>query len=410
MYLGRLDKFMGHFIISFMLADIAIMLAQAMAVWQIYQKLGASAITAITLITLFINAFITKKYSYLLDKYPRKTMMSGANFIFITLLSTTLITDSTWAYVVISLYTSLYFSCFYLARGALAQAILIQRTQNTQDNFRKMNATLMITDKLGALGVNAVVAGLFVYLGVDKLVWLSLVILLLASLFLTNLSEPNIIHSPKTTQNTPTNTTQARHQKNFAWFFCHTISPLVVMAVFITVLVMASNTINTIYLYDVLKLTPEVVVYPSIAYNTTALIGGVVVVWFYHEKYTLYACFTATVLMALCLAIYPIFAMFVVSALVFGFVNSVNRVMYDSLIMKSIANQEIATFYGFLGSINQTAQLISTILIHLFVWASSEQPTPLNIAWVIWGYPLLFLLLPCVLVLGKIIVQHKNTP
>lgn len=65
---------------------------------------------------------------------------------------------------------------------------------------------------------------------------------------------------------------------DFAWFFRQPNAYLVVTAVFITVLILVSNTINTIYLYDVLALTPDMAAYPSMAHNIAALTwagGGV---------------------------------------------------------------------------------------------------------------------------------------
>lgn len=124
------------------------------------------------------------------------------------------------------------------------------------------------------------------------------------------------------------------------------------------------------------------------------------VVWLQRERLVIYACFALAVVMALLLALYPKFWMFVVAALIFGLVNSVNRVMYDSVIMKSVDNQQVATFYGYLGSINLSAQFISTGLIQLFLWAVITPTAPsfgqLDMAWVVWFYPAVFLLLPWV--------------
>lgn len=186
MMIKRMDGAMWHFIASFIVADIAVMLAQAMAMWLVYQALGVHYTTAIALLTLFINAFVSKKYSHLLDKYPRVYAMSLANWLFFGLLAVAWLSGVVWLYALILLMTSLYFSCFYMARGAIAQAMMIKRSQDKPKDFRKLNAVLMVTDRLGAILVNVTVAVLFIYLRADGLVLASLATLLFAILLLKN--------------------------------------------------------------------------------------------------------------------------------------------------------------------------------------------------------------------------------
>lgn len=166
-------------------------------------------------------------------------------------------------------------------------------------------------------------------------------------------------------------------------------------AVIVTVLIMVRSTINNVYLYDILKLTPDFIAYLSIAYNTACLIGALVVNVIHHDKQAIYGCIGTAFLMSCIIAVYPSFTVFIVSSVVFGLLNSINRVMYDSVIMKHIPNHEVGTFYGFLNSINQGSQFIMLFAINLFLWFVKHNEAYQHlISGIILFYPAIFLFIP----------------
>ena len=120
----------------------------------------------------------------------------------------------------------------------------------------------MVTDKIGAILVGAMIATLFVLLQVKYLVLLALLILIISTFLLIRFKKHESI-----------NITEAQKEeasaspKNFGWFFSHHIASIITYALVVTVAIMAGNTINNVYLYDVLKLTPDLISYTSIAYT-----------------------------------------------------------------------------------------------------------------------------------------------
>lgn len=392
------DKQMLDFIISFISADIAIMLVQAMSTWVLYEKLGIEYITIITLVSLFLNAVFSKRIGLILDKHSRIYSVVLANIIMSCIIIIALLTQNNLYYLLLSVLTSTYFSVFYSARSAVAQAISIK---NYDNQFKRLNSVLMVTDKIGAILVGAMIATLFVLLQVKYLVLLALLILIISTFLLIRFKKHESI-----------NITEAQKEeasaspKNFGWFFSHHIASIITYALVVTVAIMAGNTINNVYLYDVLKLTPDLISYTSIAYNAAAIFGGIVVNWIYKEKKAIYFCIGLSLLMSFLIAIHPTFYMFLILSLVFGLLNSINRVMYDSLIMKHIDNSEVGTFYGFLNAINQSSQFIILITINVFIWLtknSSENNVLVN--GIVIFYPLIFLLVPIFFIFSRMFVK-----
>lgn len=389
------NKQMIDFIVSFISADIAIMLVQAMSFWVIYEQLGIEYITIITLLSLFLNTTVSKRIGFILDKHSRVHLVVLANIAMSFIIITALITQSSLFYILLSLLTSLYFSIFYSARSAVAQAISIK---NYDNQFKRLNSVLMVTDKIGAILVGVVIAALFSLLQVNNLVLLALLILVISTFLLIRFKkyDTNVIHNNK--EKTPS----SQHQtKTLSWFFSHRVALIATCALVVTVMIMIRNTINEVYLYDVLKLTPDLISYTSIAYNAAAIFGGVMVNWIFDEKKAIYCCIGLSLLTSLLIAIHPTFYIFVISSLVFGLTNSINRVMYDSLIMKHIDNSQIGTFYGFLNVINQSAQFIILITINIFIWFAKNHSNNMMVDAVVLFYPLVFLLIPLFLVVSR---------
>ncbi|VEG12456.1 MFS transporter [Moraxella cuniculi] len=380
-----LNPYMLKFIISFISADIAIMLSQAIIAWILYENLGIQYVTAIALIALLVNTIANKKLGFLLDSYPRVKLVITANIIMITLTVVALVSQSIWVFAMLSVLTGLYFSCFYAARGAIAQLICIN---NPNQDFTKLNSMLVVTDKLGAILVGVIVASLFSWLGADALIVLALVILLISTALLAKFNSP-------TTKPTAQNT-KAKPAGSFAWFFQHKIARLIACALVVTIVIMAGGTINRVVLYDVLKLTPDFIAYTSIAYNSTAIIGDVMVNWIKHETAAIYACIGLAFLMSCLLVISPSLSMFIVASALFGLLNSINRVLYDSVIMRHVANEQIGTFYSLLNSLNQGSQFLILIATNAFLGIASTANELLT-RWVIVFYPTIFLLIPAFL-------------
>lgn len=395
------DRQMIDFIISFISADIAIMLVQAMSVWLLYKEIGIEYITVITLISLFLNAIISKKIGLMLDKHSRVYSIVLANIAMSCIITIALITQNSLYYILLSLLTGVYFSIFYSARSAVAQAISIK---NYDNQFKRLNSVLMITDKVGAVLVGMAIASLFALLQAKYLVLLSLLILVASTFLLIRFKKYESTNIDKVQKEI-----SLAMPKNFGWFFSHRIAFVATCALVVTVAIMIRNTINDVYLYDVLKLTPDLISYMSILYNAAAIFGGVVVNWIYKEKLTIYFCIGLSLLMSFFVALQPTFHVFLISSLVFGLLNSINRVMYDSLIMKCIDNNEVGTFYGFLNAINQSSQFIILIAINIFIWFaknnSSENSTIVN--FIVLFYPLIFLLIPIFFIFSKIFIRKS---
>lgn len=385
-----LSPYMLKFIISFISADIAIMLSQAIIAWILYENLGIQYVTTIALTALLVNTIANKKLGFLLDSYPRVKLVITANIIMTTLTVVALVSQSIWVFAMLSVLTGLYFSCFYAARGAIAQLICMN---NPNQDFTKLNSMLVVTDKLGAILVGVIVASLFSWLGADALIVLALVILIVSTALLgkfdnlTAKAKPD----PSSTQNRPTG--------SFAWFFQHKIARLVACALVVTIVIMAGGTIDRVILYDVLKLTPDLIAYTSIAYNSAAIIGGVLVNWVKNESVAIYTCISLAFFMSCLLVASPSLTMFIVASALFGLINSINRVLYDSVIMRHVVNEQIGTFCSLLNSLNQGSQFLILIVINAFLWIASTANELLT-RWVIVFYPAMFLLIPAFLWLG----------
>ena len=99
------DKQMLDFIISFISADIAIMLVQAMSTWVLYEKLGIEYITIITLVSLFLNAVFSKRIGLILDKHSRIYSVVLANIIMSCIIIIALLTQNNLYYLLLSVLT-----------------------------------------------------------------------------------------------------------------------------------------------------------------------------------------------------------------------------------------------------------------------------------------------------------------
>lgn len=73
--------------------------------------------------------------------------------------------------------------------------------------------------------------------------------------------------------------------------------------------------------------------------------------------------------------------------------------LYDSVIMRHVVNEQIGTFYSLLNSLNQGSQFLILIVINAFLWIASTANELLT-RWVIVFYPAMFLLIPTFLWLG----------
>lgn len=198
-----LNKPMMEFIISFISADIAIMLMQSLVIWVLYERLGIEYVSGITLFALFLNTFVSKKIGVLLDKYSRLNAVIFANALMIGVMIVAISTQWLLFYALFSVLSSVYFSIFYGARSAVAQAMSIQ-SHNQQ--FKRLNSMLMVTDRMGAILVGAMIAALFAPLGINTLAILAVLILLLSVVLLTKFKRYRLdLNKAKTQKSTTSN-------------------------------------------------------------------------------------------------------------------------------------------------------------------------------------------------------------
>lgn len=386
------DKQLIHFIINFILADIAIIIATMMSTWVLYEKIGIKFVTLITLATLFINTVFTKKFSPLLDKYSRTKVIVIINIIMCTFIGIALLSNLVCSYALINLFTSLYFGIFFLARGAVAQAMTIKLQTFT---FKSLNVLLAIIDRIGAILVSVLISFLFKKIGADSLMFLAFILLMISTLLFIAFEEPL---KPSANQS------QTKLEKrDFAWFFNQNHSFLLIISTIITVLVLSKNTIDTVYLYDIIKLSPDDLAKISISFNFFALIGGVLANYFTSEKTMIYVCFAVGIITSLIIVATPTYIGFFITTSIIGFINSVNRVASGSLVMQTIPNNQIATFNGFINTINLSLQFFLLLLINLFLFSVQYFNKNDLISYVIWFYPFIFMSFVLVWIFKKMV-------
>lgn len=386
------DKQLIHFIINFILADIAIIIATMMSTWVLYEKIGIKFVTLITLATLFINTVFTKKFSPLLDKYSRTKVIVIINIIMCAFIGIALLSNLVCSYALINLFTSLYFGIFFLARGAVAQAMTIKLQTFT---FKSLNVLLAIIDRIGAILVSVLISFLFKKIGADSLMFLAFILLMISTLLFIAFEEPL---KPSTNQS------QTKLEKrDFAWFFNQNHSFLLIISTIITVLVLSKNTIDTVYLYDIIKLSPDDLAKISISFNFFALIGGVLANYFTSEKTMIYVCFAVGIITSLIIVATPTYIGFFITTSIIGFINSVNRVASGSLVMQTIPNNQIATFNGFINTINLSLQFFLLLLINLFLFSVQYFNKNDLISYVIWFYPFIFMSFVLVWIFKKMV-------
>lgn len=386
------DKQLIHFIINFILADIAIIIATMMSTWVLYEKIGIKFVTLITLATLFINTVFTKKFSPLLDKYSRTKVIVIINIIMCAFIGIALLSNLVCSYALINLFTSLYFGIFFLARGAVAQAMTIKLQTFT---FKSLNVLLAIIDRIGAILVSVLISFLFKKIGADSLMFLAFILLMISTLLFIAFEEPL---KPSANQS------QTKLEKrDFAWFFNQNHSFLLIISTIITVLVLSKNTIDTVYLYDIIKLSPDDLAKISISFNFFALIGGVLANYFTSEKTMIYVCFAVGIITSLIIVATPTYIGFFITTSIIGFINSVNRVASGSLVMQTIPNNQIATFNGFINTINLSLQFFLLLLINLFLFSVQYFNKNDLISYVIWFYPFIFMSFVLVWIFKKMV-------
>lgn len=386
------DKQLIHFIINFILADIAIIIATMMSTWVLYEKIGIKFVTLITLATLFINTVFTKKFSPLLDKYSRTKVIVIINIIMCAFIGIALLSNLVCSYALINLFTSLYFGIFFLARGAVAQAMTIKLQTFT---FKSLNVLLAIIDRIGAILVSVLISFLFKKIGADSLMFLAFILLMISTLLFIAFEEPL---KPSANQS------QTKLEKrDFAWFFNQNHSFLLIISTIITVLVLSKNTIDTVYLYDIIKLSPDDLAKISISFNFFALIGGVLANYFTSEKTMIYVCFAVGIITSLIIVATPTYIGFFITTSIIGFINSVNRVASGSLVMQTMPNNQIATFNGFINTINLSLQFFLLLLINLFLFSVQYFNKNDLISYVIWFYPFIFMSFVLVWIFKKMV-------
>ncbi len=440
--LNNMDRRILAFIISFLTGDIAVVILSGMVIWVLFERLNSAYFSVITLVSLLATSILSKQYSYLLDRHSRIGAVIVSNGVMMALAIVTVLTDWIWLYAIAYFMIHLYFLIFYTARGAVAQALInSQQTTNQQKSvkpttFKQLNSVLVITGKLGAIFSGMVIASLFALLSVNGLLALSIAILAISIILLKRFDEPLAVNktikvtTPKVTTpkvTTPKidkltmltikpivknadlskekqfNNSKGSQSYSYKWYFSYPLAWLVTLAIFIHVVIMLGNTIESIYLYEVLKISPEMVAYISVAFNLGALTAGVLVNFMHSEKLVIYYCFIIVLVTSLVLALIPTFTMFVIAYAIFGFTTSSNRVMFSSLIMHHLPNSQIATFFGLQSSLQRGLQFVGLLAINLLLFVDTK-----NASLTVWFYPAVYLLVPVVWLWMRYLLIEKD--
>lgn len=379
-----------HFITSFVTGNIACIVTVSLVVWSLFQQYDAVTFTVLTLISLLLNAFVMAKFSYLLDRYSRKTVVLWLNVLMAMCVMLLLLINSSWLYVVMLLVCKFYFGVYYTARNALAQTLNVTR-------FQRLNATLEVTDQLSSILASGLVVLLFEWLGLRLMLLGAVGVFLFSAWLLAGFSEPSILPSQHN-EATVSPRIAACHpeKKGFAWFFSRRIAWLVTLAILPNLVVLQSNTIDPIYLYEVLGKTPETVATLGMAFSIGAMLGGLISGMFNQPKSVIYACFMLSFVMTFVLALFPRVEVFAFAIALFGLSNSASRVAFRSVIMLAIPNHEVATFYGLRGSLVSGLQFMSLLIMSLTLLIM-----PASVS--VWFYPAVFMFLPVLWQLSRVL-------
>lgn len=371
---------LADFIIRFEIGDIAASLSISMVVWVILAEFTSTTFTVLTLVALLINAFIMKRFSYLLDRYAKKYVIQWLNLCMAILILLLVLVGHRWLYLLLYGFCSLYFPIFYSTFNALSQTL-------SMHNKQIVSATLEITGKL----VNLCCAGLiwlfFEPLGQQLILSYCCVLFLLAAWSVSRFNEPY-----RTSRITRVNVSAKR--QGIAWYFSHPITWLVTLAMLPNIIVLQSNTINPIYLYQVLQETPEMLAKLSIAFSIGSLCGGSIGFYSRDEKTIIYAGVVSCAITSVLLTTLPSISMFIIAMGIFGAANSASRVMFRSVIMHSIPDNEAGHFYGIRSSIVSAMQCVGLLSMNISVAHFSPAVT-------IWFYPAVFLSLPFLFCVAK---------
>ncbi len=364
----QLADFITRIEVSAMTGSIAI----TIVIFAIFKHYDATVFTALTIISLAINSTVLKKYGYLIDKLSKKRILQGINGVMTVLIVITLNAEQPWLYLLLFAMFTLYFQIFYSTYNALSQTL-------TTHTKKTISVSMEMVGKLVYLLCTAFIWLCYEPLGIKLMLYVCVVLFLWGSYLLENLSIPE--HSPTEKTNTH------KEQLGFSWFFSQPIIWLVSLTLICHLVVLQSNTINPIYLYQVLQETPETLAVIGAAFSMGSIIGCIITLRTNNEQLTIYICFVMTVGACIFVVIMPTVEVFMFVVAIFGFSNSATRVMSRSLIMKNIANHQAGSFYSLNSSLASGIQFIMLVIMTILV----AQFSP---AVVLWFYPPLLLFVP----------------
>lgn len=369
---GQTVRFIG----SYMLGIIGSGLASTLSVWLFIEHFSSQGFAVTQLAALLLLVPLSVKYSYYLDILSRKRLVQSCNILILTLLCLLLMVGVRSAWLLISLMIALqfYFFIFFTSYQAMAQNLVT-------GNYQKLNAKLEIASQLSALFVGAAIFLAFESLSIQYWIVTNIGILLLAvgSLHSFQESLKRAEVSLKKHRQMP--------KKSFRWFAKQPILFPILMAIAPFLVIMLSNEIKPIFIYEVLKRSPEILSLVTLFHVAGAVLAGVLSNYQRHFQRNITKAWLVTVINTLVLALFPSLTVLCAFALVQGFVNSANRVAAQSLVMNHLDNTEIGTFNGLRNS------LVIMLRVLCMLTLSSAFPM-IPYEYVIWLLPLALGYLP----------------
>ncbi len=366
------NKQLAGFIARVEISAFAGSTAITLVIFGIFQHYDATDFSALTIASLAINAIILKKYGYLIDKLSKQRIIQGINGMAAGLMVIAVITEQPWLYLVLFAAFTLYFQVFYATYNALSQTLSTHAKKT-------ISVSMEIVGKLVYLVCTAFIWLCYEPFGLTLMLSVCVVLFLLGSYAVQGLSLSQQHHSSKT--GTP------REPLGFTWFFRQPIIWCVSLTLVCHLVVLQSNTINPIYLYQVLQETPETLAIIGAAFSVGSLLGCVMTLRVNSEKHVIYSSFVMTASACVLIVIAPTVGVFMLAMAIWGLCNSATRVMSRSLIMKHIASHQAGSFYSLNSSLASGIKFMTLAMMTVSV--SQFSPTT-----VLWFYPLLLLFVP----------------
>lgn len=365
------NRQLADFILRFQLGDIAASLTISMVVWVIFERFDSNTFTTLTLGTLATNTILMKRCSYIFDNVPKKSIIQWLNTVMAAMTLCVILIDWSLLYLLLYWLCALYFQIFYTTWNALAQTLSLK-------NKQLISTALEFSGKIVGFFVAALIWVSFEPLGTQRILLLATMLFALAAWIASHFNEP--VEKRRSIQ-------KQKIKQGFTWYFRQPVAWLVTISIIPNVMVLLSNTIDSIYFYQVLSETPQSLALLGMAFSIGSMTGVLLVLWTKNEKNVIYASVLTSASMSLIVALFPTVSTFTLALGVFGLVNSASRVMFRLAIMKSIPDANAGSFYSLRSSLVSGIQLAA-----LFTMELTLKFLPPAIS--VWFFPAVLLALP----------------